>query len=169
MFLWFLCREQSIGERLRRLARRTTVAAVVALTISCVNILILALLEGKQLGWVCLSSCAADVGRAFNARMDKYTVPSQHYVAGLLERGVRVLIYSGTYDWQCTWYASKLWLEKLEWSGSAVYSARQFRNWIVDGRPAGETKTAGPLTFATVRGAGHMMSTDVLIGSRGWR
>ncbi|KAL5524547.1 hypothetical protein ACEPAF_9687 [Sanghuangporus sanghuang] len=61
MFLWFLYREQSISERLRRLARRTAFAAAIALTISCVNILILALLEGKQLGWVCLSSCAADV------------------------------------------------------------------------------------------------------------
>ncbi|KAL5520088.1 hypothetical protein ACEPAG_1748 [Sanghuangporus baumii] len=61
MFLWFLYREQSISERLRRLARRTALAAAIALTISCVNILILALLKGKQLGWVCLSSCAADV------------------------------------------------------------------------------------------------------------
>ncbi|KAL5482693.1 hypothetical protein ACEPAI_9287 [Sanghuangporus weigelae] len=61
MFLWFLYREQSISERLRRLARRTAFAAAIALTISCVNILILALLKGKQLGWVCLSSCAADV------------------------------------------------------------------------------------------------------------
>ncbi|KAL5501568.1 hypothetical protein ACEPAH_8828 [Sanghuangporus vaninii] len=61
MFLWFLYREQSISERLRRLARRTAFAAAIALTISCVNILILASLKGKQLGWVCLSSCAADV------------------------------------------------------------------------------------------------------------
>ncbi|EJC98067.1 uncharacterized protein FOMMEDRAFT_171430 [Fomitiporia mediterranea MF3/22] len=61
MFVWFLYREQSISERLRRLARRTGLAALIALTTSCVNMLVLSLLHGKQLGWVCLSSCAADV------------------------------------------------------------------------------------------------------------
>ena len=49
------------------------------------------------------SPCAPAVGAAFNARLDKYAVPSQHYVAGLLERGVRVLIYVGDYDWICNW------------------------------------------------------------------
>ncbi|TBU32201.1 peptidase S10 serine carboxypeptidase [Dichomitus squalens] len=106
------------------------------------------------------SSCDNDVGRAFNKRLDKYAVPSQFYIAGLLERGVPVLIYSGTYDWQCNWYASKLWLEKLEWSGNAVYNTHDFRDWIVDGHKAGEVKSAGPLTFATIRGAGHMVPHD---------
>ena len=109
------------------------------------------------------SSCAADVGRAFNARMDKYTVPSQHYVAGLLERGVRVLIYSGTYDWQCNWVASRLWLEELEWTGAAAYRAQGFRDWVVGGHTAGQVKSAGLLTFATVFGAGHMMSVPAVI------
>ena len=99
-----------------------------------------------------------DVNRAFNQRLDKYAVPSQFYIAGLLERGIPVLIYSGTYDWQCGWYASKLWLEKLEWSGNALYNAHDFRDWEVDGHKAGEVKSAGPLTFATIRGAGHMIS-----------
>ncbi|KAI0751275.1 peptidase S10 serine carboxypeptidase [Daedaleopsis nitida] len=104
------------------------------------------------------SSCSSDVGRRFNGRLDKYAVPSQFYVAGLLERGVRTLVYSGTYDWQCNWYATKLWLDKLEWTGSSQYLSQDFRDWIVDGHKAGEVKTVGPLTFATVRGAGHMMS-----------
>ena len=89
-------------------------------------------------------------------------MPSQHYVAGLLERGMRTLLYSGTYDWQCSWYATKLWLDKLEWTGAAAYRAKAFREWRVagdgGGERAGEVKTVGPLTFATVRGAGHMMS-----------
>ena len=61
MFLWFLYREESVSDRLRQLARRTAVASGIALTTSCVNILVLSLLDGKQLGWVCLGSCAADV------------------------------------------------------------------------------------------------------------
>ncbi|KAH9894182.1 peptidase S10 serine carboxypeptidase [Cubamyces lactineus] len=104
------------------------------------------------------TSCSSDVGRSFAAHLDKYAVPAQYYVAGLLERGVRVLIYAGTYDWQCNWVANKLWLDKLEWTGVTQYTSEQVRDWTVDGRKAGETKSAGPLTFATVRGAGHMMS-----------
>ncbi|KAI0773779.1 peptidase S10 serine carboxypeptidase [Fomes fomentarius] len=97
------------------------------------------------------SSCDSDVGRRFNARLDKYAVPSQFYIASLLERGVRTLLYSGTYDWQCNWAATRLWLEKLEWTGSAQYKANTWRDWTVDGHKAGEVKTAGPLTFATYR------------------
>ena len=29
--------------------------------------------------------------------------PTQHYIAALLERGVRVLIYAGANDWVCNW------------------------------------------------------------------
>ena len=88
--------------------------------------------------------------------MDKYAVPSQYYVSGLLERGVRVLIYAGTYDWQCNWVANKLWVDKLEWTGQDGYTAAEWRDWVVDGHKAGETKKSGLLTFATVREAGHM-------------
>ena len=104
------------------------------------------------------SSCSSDVGRNFNARLDKYAVPSQFYIAGLLERGVRTLLYSGTHDWQCSWPATRLWLDALEWTGAELYKSQSFRDWSVDGHKAGEVKTAGPLTFATVRGAGHMIS-----------
>ncbi|KAI5117367.1 hypothetical protein M0805_002480 [Coniferiporia weirii] len=61
MFLWALYREKNISVRLRRLARRTAIASAVALSISCVNLLVLVILHGRQLGWVCLASCASDV------------------------------------------------------------------------------------------------------------
>lgn len=105
------------------------------------------------------SACSSFVGENFYAHMDKYAVPTQYYVAGLLDRGIRVLIYAGTYDWQCNWVANKLWVDKLEWSGKGVYGAQEWRDWMVEGKKAGETKNAGVLTFVTVRGAGHMMST----------
>lgn len=102
------------------------------------------------------SACSREVGGNFAAHMDKYAVPSQHYVAGLLERGIPILIYAGTYDWQCNWVANKLWVEKLDWTGRDEYGAEEWRDWTVDGHKAGETKSAGVLTFATIRGAGHM-------------
>ncbi|KAL0570970.1 hypothetical protein V5O48_010988 [Marasmius crinis-equi] len=50
-----------MGRAVRTIAIRTLVASVVALTTSLVNIGVLTMLHGKQLGWVCLGSCGADV------------------------------------------------------------------------------------------------------------
>jgi len=46
------------------------------------------------------SSCDKAVGSRFNAAMDT-TAPTWLYVSNLLERGVRVLNYAGTYDFIC--------------------------------------------------------------------
>lgn len=63
-------------------------------------------------------------------------------------------------DWQCNWVANKLWVDKLEWSGMDGYTKEEWKDWGLEegGVKAGETKTFGPLTFATIRGAGHMIS-----------
>lgn len=102
--------------------------------------------------------CANIVGDNFQQHMDKWNFPTQYYVASLLERGIRVLIYLGTYDWQCNASANKLWVEKLEWYGQDSYLEQPWRNWTAGGGVAGETKSSGLLTVATVTGAGHMMS-----------
>lgn len=113
------------------------------------------------------SSCSNEVGSLFNARLDKWAVPTQYYVAGLLDRGVRVLIYAGTYDWQCNWVANRMWVDKLEWSGREAYAALDWADWGVGDQEtkAGEVKQAEgiPLSFVTIRGAGHMMSGFLLL------
>jgi len=114
------------------------------------------------------SACSSDVGYSFRAHMDKYVVPTQYYVANLLERGVRVLIYAGTYDWQCNWVANKLWVENLEWSGHDEFNAQEWRDWTIptnskdleETKAVGITKSAGLLTFASIWGAGHMVPHD---------
>ena len=55
--------------------------------------------------------------------------------------------------------ANKLWVDKLQWSGSDAYAKAEWRDWTHNGKKAGEVKETGLLTFATIRGAGHMMST----------
>ena len=45
----------------------------------------------------------------------------------------------------------------LEWTGQAGYQERPLREWFVDGDVAGKTRSYGPLTFATIRDAGHMV------------
>ncbi|KAF5363981.1 hypothetical protein D9756_000949 [Leucocoprinus leucothites] len=105
------------------------------------------------------SSCSADVSAGFNSNLDKWRVHTQDYVANLLDRGIRFLIYAGTYDWQCNWVANKLWVDKLTWSQSDVYQQETWREWTVNGKAAGEVKGTDLLTFVTIWGAGHMMSS----------
>lgn len=111
------------------------------------------------------SSCSSLVSRNFAAHLDKWGTPTQHYVSSLLDRGVRVLIYAGTYDWQCNWVANRLWVDKLEWSGMDSYREGAWRDWSAGGKKAGEVKGNELLTFITVRGAGHMMSVRPYIES----
>ncbi|KAG7097430.1 hypothetical protein E1B28_004774 [Marasmius oreades] len=113
------------------------------------------------------SACSDAVGNGFDAHMDKYAIPTQYHVAALLDRGVRVLIYAGTYDWQCNWVSNKAWTDALEWGGAGTYVKEEMRVWAVDpDREAGEVKGngfdaqngKGGLAFVTIKGAGHMMS-----------
>ena len=61
LFLWPVMCNSLRSDRVKRLAVRTLWSALIALTTSCVNILVLTLMHGRQLGWVCLTSCGADV------------------------------------------------------------------------------------------------------------
>ncbi|KAJ3984287.1 Alpha/Beta hydrolase protein [Lentinula detonsa] len=106
------------------------------------------------------TSCSPEVGANFGIHMDKYNTPTHFHVAGLLDRGVRILIYAGTYDWQCNWVSNKMWVDALEWNGSDDYGRTPWRNWTVRGRVVGEVKATPLLTFASVRGAGHMVPHD---------
>ncbi len=46
---------------------------------------------------------------------------------------------------------------ELEWTGQETYQSLPLREWFVDGEVAGKTRSFGPLTFATIRDAGHMV------------
>ncbi|KAF9041104.1 hypothetical protein BDZ89DRAFT_981468 [Hymenopellis radicata] len=60
LFLYPLIR-RNMTPQIRNVALRTLIAACVALTTSTANIIVLTLMKGHQLGWVCLLSCASDV------------------------------------------------------------------------------------------------------------
>ncbi|KAJ6456224.1 serine carboxypeptidase [Mycena vitilis] len=109
------------------------------------------------------TSCAPAVGNAFHAQMDSFRL-TQNYVGGLLERGIRVLIYVGTYDWICNWVGNERWTLALEWSGQAEFAAEPLRPWALGsdfskGR-AGLARSAKGLTFVTIDAAGHMVPYD---------
>lgn len=67
------------------------------------------------------------------------------YVSELLERGVRVLIYAGTYDWIGNWVGNERWTMAMEWSGQEGFRAQELKEWTIDGERAavslGRTET----------------------------
>lgn len=65
MFLRPVYQLHRINPRLQRIAKRTLVAATVALITSVINVAILTIVHGQELGWICLISCGWDV--AINA------------------------------------------------------------------------------------------------------
>ncbi|KLO15321.1 alpha/beta-hydrolase [Schizopora paradoxa] len=105
------------------------------------------------------SSVSWDIYFAFWASRDPLHQNS-HYVAELLERGVRVLIYAGTYDWIANWVGNERWTKEMVWSGQAGYVKEQLVDWSVDGHVAGKVRSYGNFTFATIYGAGHLVPHD---------
>jgi len=100
------------------------------------------------------------VNTLFNNRLDKWFPPAQFYVSELLERSVRTLVFAGVYDSVCAWPSNRMWVEQLTWSGSLGFREEEWRPWDLDGKHAGDVKSFGPLTLASVRGAGHMAAHD---------
>ncbi|KAI0769995.1 serine carboxypeptidase [Fomes fomentarius] len=105
------------------------------------------------------------VNAAFRAHLDHYGFPAQYYIAALLERGIRVLVYVGATDYICNWIGNERMTLGLEWSKQDEFRRQPLRAWIVDSSDgqatiAGLTRSGGGLTFATIAGAGHMAPYD---------
>ncbi|KAG8811059.1 hypothetical protein FRC19_004121 [Serendipita sp. 401] len=60
MFLYPVYRAPNLSPRLKIVAKRTLIAALVALLTSAINVCVLTILHGKELGAVCLASCGLD-------------------------------------------------------------------------------------------------------------
>ncbi|KAI0051789.1 alpha/beta-hydrolase [Auriscalpium vulgare] len=103
--------------------------------------------------------CSDAMGMAFNRAGDIEQASVAH-VAALLERGIPVLIYAGTYDWICNWVGNERFTLNMQWSGQEEFGRQALREWRVDGKVAGKTRSARGLTFATVDAAGHMVPYD---------
>ncbi|KAJ7144487.1 serine carboxypeptidase [Mycena epipterygia] len=103
--------------------------------------------------------CSSIVERDFTLALD-VVKGATDYVAALLEHGVRVLVYVGTYDFGCNWIGNEAWTLALEWSGHTEFVAQPLREWTVGGERAGRTRGDKGLTFATVDAAGHMAPYD---------
>ncbi|KAI0673817.1 serine carboxypeptidase [Trametes maxima] len=96
----------------------------------------------------------------FTEHGDPWSFPAEYYVAALLERGVRALIYVGATDWICNWVGNERMTLALEWSGQNDFRDQPLTEWRVGDEIAGKVRSAGGLTFATIDGAGHMAPYD---------
>ncbi|KAG7446141.1 serine carboxypeptidase [Guyanagaster necrorhizus] len=105
------------------------------------------------------SSVSWEVNSAFVTTMDEYH-QTQLYIAALLERKVRVLVYVGSYDFICNWVGNNAWTLVLDWSGKETFVNEELREWFIGGKKAGLTRSSKGLTFATIEGAGHMVPYD---------
>lgn len=104
------------------------------------------------------SSCSESVSYAFGSRGDILQPSTADHVGALLDRGVRVLIYVGEYDWICNWVGNERFTLALDWAGKEEFGKQELREWTVNGTTAGRTRKAKNFTFATIKEAGHMVS-----------
>ncbi|XP_071441085.1 venom serine carboxypeptidase-like [Hetaerina americana] len=83
------------------------------------------------------------------------------WVEALLDSGLyRIVIYNGQLDIIVAYPLTVSFLNSLEWNGISAYKNATRNIWHVDGKIAGYSKVAGPLTEILVRNAGHMVPTD---------
>ncbi|KAM5543859.1 hypothetical protein V8D89_002476 [Ganoderma adspersum] len=101
------------------------------------------------------------VGQAFWETLDTSSFPAHYYIAALLERGIRTLIYVGATDFICNWMGNEEMTLGLEWTKKDEFRREPLHVWTIKGNQiAGLTRSGGGLTFATIVGAGHMAPYD---------
>ncbi|CAI9091163.1 OLC1v1026115C1 [Oldenlandia corymbosa var. corymbosa] len=81
-------------------------------------------------------------------------------IPGLLEDGVKLLVYAGEYDLICNWLGNSRWVHAMEWSGQKEFQGSSEVPFVVDNSEAGLLKSHGPLSFLKVHDAGHMVPMD---------
>ncbi|KAH7018015.1 putative carboxypeptidase S1 [Microdochium trichocladiopsis] len=80
---------------------------------------------------------------------------SSTYIPGLLDAGVKVIIYTGDADWTCNWISNKREAESIVWPGQAEFTAKELAPYTVDGVEKGLIKTVENLSYMKVYESGH--------------
>ncbi len=109
-------------------------------------------------------SCNTDINRNFLFKGD-WMQPFHLRIPKLLEAGIPVLIYAGDKDFICNWLGNNAWTQVLEWSGSRDFSKAKVRGFEVDGKEAGQVRSASNFTFLRLYDGGHMIPMDQPVSS----
>jgi len=81
-------------------------------------------------------------------------------VADIANKGYSVLVYSGDKDFICNWRGGEAWTTGLDWNGKADFNAAAYKDWTVNGTPAGQIREHENFKFLRVYNAGHMVPMD---------
>lgn len=89
---------------------------------------------------------------------------------GLLDAGIKVLVYAGDADYMVNWMGDKQWTIDMTWEGKDAFDNAPDVDWLVPAgqdengedqfHRAGKVRTANGLTFLQVHRAGHMVPFD---------
>ncbi|KAJ3332229.1 hypothetical protein HDU76_000874 [Blyttiomyces sp. JEL0837] len=106
-------------------------------------------------------SCNMNVNLKFMMAGD-WMRPYVNLVPGILDEGVKVLVYTGDADYICNWMGNRAWTLELEWTGKDEFNSAPELSWVskTTGKKAGEFRTYEGLTFLRIYEAGHMVPYD---------
>lgn len=99
--------------------------------------------------------CSMEVNMALNN--DSY-LSFKHLLPPLLDgAGLRILLYSGSFDWICNRVGTEELVRTMDWSGTAAFNTSQRYTWAVNEKFAGYGITVQNLTFLIVFNGSHMV------------
>ena len=113
----------------------------------------------RRLGW---EECNGKVSGAFRA---SHSQPSIKFLPGLLESGIRILLFSGAKDYICNHIGTEDFISNMKWSGgtglelsSGILAPR--KPWEFEGEEAGYYQEARNLTYVLINNSSHMVPYD---------
>ena len=78
----------------------------------------------------------------------------------LLNKGLRIHLYSGELDWVINTDGVEGWINNLKWEHIEEFRKQPYLDWVTDGKVLGKYKTFGGLTYSVCFGAGHWVTAD---------
>lgn len=86
---------------------------------------------------------------------------SVRLLPGILEAGVRVLMFAGAEDLICNYVGIERMIDALEWNGQKGFGNATMEKWSLNGTDVGEWTDARNMSYVKVFDASHMVGFDV--------
>jgi carboxypeptidase C (cathepsin A) len=102
-------------------------------------------------------ACSDSVGRDFY-RVGDGNIPTTTYTSFILNKGIKVMMYVGTYDWICNFVGNERFLLALPWVGD--YGYRHAATYGQKEWEGGQWWEFENLRYIRVQAAGHMVPFD---------
>lgn len=116
--------------------------------------------ESNQIKW---DECNLAVNAKFKP---KSSAPAIDLLPGLIDQGLKVLLFNGDQDLICNWKGAEQMIENLSWGGESSSGfldtkAEISEDWFVNGTAAGTFQMGRNLTFIRIYNGSHMVAVDV--------